>query len=648
MVQVKRDSHRNGTWGCWIHFSGRYHIRQGKIDGGLAACYNFYHSQPEDDRHSLNRLTKLVPIVSKMLGMITRRNSIPWLVWLARTYLEKRIIQFQDWLHLYPYAAWIKNFETSEPKVPAALMPGDSTVIVTVVVRGNDSQRLITRTLKSLFAQSNPNWRCWLDPLLIDLKVQHLPSDSRIVHQTGLIANAGVEELLREISPELGGRYVTVIQCGDVLDANYVAELSSGDHEIVYYDQDVLSAKGKRVRPFLKPDWSPELWLSVDILYGCAYNLKFLRAILSANPGVDHLLAAAVSEANKIEHLRRIFLHGVSHAWENEALLKEHEQCVTRYLTRRGISGLIVTRREQHSLRLEWELIPAKVSIVIPNRNQYRLLERCIHSILSSTDYPSYEVIVVDDHSQDEDVLALYQEMRSSQADFQVIQGIKPFNFSQACNTGARAASGDYVIFLNNDTEVIRPDWLTTLVRAASLSGVGAVGAKLLYPGQRVQHAGIVIGLEGHASHVFLNERNPGFTPYGYLDWMRNVSAVTAACMLISREAFDVVGGFDEQFQLVFNDVDLCLRLWDAGYRVVFHPDACLIHHEGKSRGKHIPSGDIGYKQQYFLEKIKAGDPYYHPGLSLSWRSPTLKRAWEQDSAARLENIIQYKTAERG
>ncbi|MGB9586102.1 MAG: glycosyltransferase, partial [Anaerolineales bacterium] len=205
---------------------------------------------------------------------------------------------------------------------------------------------------------------------------------------------------------------------------------------------------------------------------------------------------------------------------------------------------------------------------------------------------------------------------------------------------GAKQAMGDFLLFLNNDTEILHPDWLTNLVGVISLPGVGAVGAKLIYPNGRVQHAGVVIGLEGHAAHVFQGISDDPFSPYGHVDWMRDVSAVTAACMLVRKEVFWDVGGFDEQFQIAFGDIDLCLRLRDKGYRIVYTPDSRLIHYEGRSRGKYIPAHDIHTKADYFLGKVAEGDPYYPSQLSRAYRIPTLRRRWEQDPAERLKKII--------
>jgi GT2 family glycosyltransferase len=409
-----------------------------------------------------------------------------------------------------------------------------------------------------------------------------------------------------------------------------------GQAEILYFDH---CLENHRMAPFLKPNWSPELWLNVDLLFGAAYQASFLRQL--ANQGDEKLIARAILRAKQIKRVPNMIIQTPDYPWQIAEQAHLHRQTVQDYLNLIGVRPPNIDFRPNGSLRFHWSLSEELVSIVIPNRNNLSLLKRCIDSIYSHTDYPNYEILVVDDHSTDADVLKYYQQQKREKWNFRVLEGEKPFNFSRACNQGAKAASGAFVLFLNNDTEVLHADWLTNLVGVAKLPGVGAVGAKLIYPNGKVQHAGVVIGLEGHASHVFQGVSNDPFTPYGYVNWMRNVSAVTAACMLLPRDAFWEVGGFEEQFQIAFGDIDLCLRLRDAGYRVVYSPDACLIHHEGKSRGKYIPAQDIRAKADYFLQKVAEGDPYYHPALSRAWRIPTLRWRWEQDPLLRLKKIIQ-------
>lgn len=431
--------------------------------------------------------------------------------------------------------------------------------------------------------------------------------------------------------------YFSPLLTAEELSRGLSSYLGKTNAEILYFDHYL---EDKFSPPFLKPLWSPELWLNVDILFAAAYKASFLKEIARQNQ--DQLMARAILRAKKIEHVSSVGLQTPSFPWQNTDFIQGHRQTVQDYLNLLGAQVSRIDLRANGSLRIHWNPPQAMVSIIIPNRNHLSLLKKCIDSICEITDYPTYEILVVDDHSSDVAVLNYYQQQTAQRKNFRVLQGVAPFNFSRACNQGAAHASGEMLLFLNNDTEVLHPDWLTNLAAVAHLPGVGAVGAKLIYPNGKVQHAGVVIGLEGHATHVFQGVIGDPYTPFGHVDWMRNVSAVTAACMLVRKEAFWEVGGFDEQFQIAFGDIDFCLRLRDAGYRIVYTPDACLIHHEGKSRGKSIPPQDIRTKAEYFLQKVAEGDPYYHPALSRAWRIPTPRWRWEQDPVERLRKIIQF------
>lgn len=431
--------------------------------------------------------------------------------------------------------------------------------------------------------------------------------------------------------------YFTLLTPEDTLEIGLIEILSSSEADILYFDQKV---QGNGSPCFLKPEWSPELWMNVDLLYGAVYRTAFGREMLVRFGAM--WLAATVLNADKIHHLPKVMLQSIVFPWQSDPLRHQHAQTIIDFCKLQKINPPTIAYRPNGSLQLNWLPSSQLVSIIIPNRNQAGLLHRCLASIYRLTSQATYEIIVVDDHSQDAQTLALYRQYTDQKPNFRVIDGKTPFNFSRACNQGAQVAQGDLLLFLNNDTEILSASWLQNLIGWANLPGVGAVGAKLLYPNGRVQHAGVVIGLEGHASHVFSGIQDDPFTPYGHVDWTRNVSAVTAACMLVPREAFWQVGGFDEQFTIAFGDIDLCLRLQDRGYRIVYTPDSVLIHHEGKSRRKYIPRSDIVAKKDYFMEKVAKGDPYYHPDLSRAWRVPSLRWQGEQDPVERLKRIIQY------
>lgn len=448
--------------------------------------------------------------------------------------------------------------------------------------------------------------------------------------------NPADPSLIQKIS-ECSQPYFTLLTPEDALETGLIETLGSSEADILYFDQKV---QGNSPLYFLKPKWSPELWMNVDLLYGAVYRTAFVREMLVRFGAM--WLAGTVLNADEIHHIPKVILQSKVFPWQSDPLRHHHAQTVIDFCKLQNINPPPITYRPNSSLHLNWLPSSQLVSIIIPNRNRASLLHRCLSSIYRFTSQPEYEIIVVDDHSQDPHTLALYRQYTEQKPNFRVIDGKLPFNFSRACNQGTQVAQGDLLLFLNNDTEILSASWLQNLVGWANLPGVGAVGAKLLYPNGRVQHAGIVIGLEGHASHVFLGIQDDPFTPYGHVDWTRNVSAVTAACMLVPREAFWQVGGFDEQFTIAFGDIDLCLRLQDWGYRIVYTPDSVLIHHEGKSRRKYIPRSDVVAKKDFFLAKVARGDPYYHPDLSRAWRVPSLRWQGEQDPVERLKRIIQY------
>jgi GT2 family glycosyltransferase len=255
------------------------------------------------------------------------------------------------------------------------------------------------------------------------------------------------------------------------------------------------------------------------------------------------------------------------------------------------------------------------VSIMIPTKDKCRLLRQCIDSIEKKTDYPNYEIIVLDNDSSDLETLDYFARIADK---VRILRCPGQFNFSAINNRGAREARGEFLLFLNNDTEVIRRQWMRAMIEQAQRPEVAAVGAKLLFSDGRMQHAGIVLGIDGIAGHAFRLMRDDA-TRYPALDdVIRDCSAVTAACMMMRHSLFDEVGGFDETLPIDFNDVDLCLRLRQRRYLIVYTPLALLYHHESATRGHfHVPE-----YQALFLRRwdryIRNGDPYYNRNLTLA------------------------------
>jgi len=555
--------------------------------------------------------------------------------WLIKIFGEKLRIRLEDRFLSVDYP---ENVLISKPQMTSIPTKEEIEIVVNFLISPDACAESLTASLASILDQSDPHWKCWIiNPKEEVISILEQFKDERIkTYSVGGI----IDYLSPLLIDQIKGRYFCWINPGDTVHSSFVEYLARIHGDIIFFDQAIKINSHNKLRYFLKPQWSPELWLNVDILYGAAFRVEFIKNIIAQRE--DKWLARAILVAQDVLHIPQPLLTSHTYPWSIDKEVEKHSQLVMEYISLQEILPPSLSLRKNGSLKFNWQRSTRKVSIIIPNRDNPLLLKRCLNSIYEKTEHPYFEIVIVDDHSTNQQVLNLYRDFSENKQNFRIIKGESPFNFSRACNFGAIKADGDLLLFLNNDTEIISPDWLTNMVGVASLPGVGAVGAKLLYPNGKVQHAGVVIGLEGHASHIFQGISDDPYTFYGHVDWMRNVSAVTAACMLVPKEVFWQVGGFDERFQIAFGDIDFCLRLRDAGYRIVYTPDATLIHHEGKSRGKYIPHHDFQVKTDYFFSKVAADDPYFHPALSRAWRIPTLRRKWEQDPLERLQKISEY------
>jgi GT2 family glycosyltransferase len=265
----------------------------------------------------------------------------------------------------------------------------------------------------------------------------------------------------------------------------------------------------------------------------------------------------------------------------------------------------------------------ALVSIIIPNKNHRGDLEKCVRSIFERTTYPNYEIVIVDNGSDEEDLLQYYETLRADPR-VKLCSLDIPFNYSALNNYAIQYAGGEYYLLLNNDIEIITPSWIEEMLMYVQRDDVAAAGAKLYYPDGTVQHAGVIIGLGGIAGHAFCHysQKDPGYM--GRLGYAQNLSAVTAACMLIKASAYREVGGLDESLAVAFNDVDLCLKLRAAGYLIVWTPYAEAYHYESKSRGledtpekKARFQGEVKQFAAKWGDILEKGDPYYNENLTL-------------------------------
>jgi GT2 family glycosyltransferase len=401
----------------------------------------------------------------------------------------------------------------------------------------------------------------------------------------------------------------------------------------VYADED-RELPGGRTTVRLKPEWSPEMLLG-EFYIGRPWFLR--RDVFDGLGGFRGETGVAsewdlwLRAGEKGVPIRRLpipcCVRRIPPEGDDVASEARNEANVVRdHLRRLGLAAE-VERLPNGIQRAFWPIVADPlVSIIIPNRNSLELLRECLDGLRRRTRYPHREILIVDNGSTEAEVLELYDFLtRSGEARVLPLEGA--FNYSLACNLGAREANGKLLLFLNNDTEVLEPDWLEEMIRWTQVPGVGVVGCKLLYEDGRIQHAGVTLGLNGTCAHLFsgAGEENTA-GPFGSADQYRNLIAVTGACQLLPRDVYEHVGGFDERYSLIFSDVDICLRAREAGYRVVYTPFARLVHHEGSSRAQVSPREDVTRFGRRLDDLGIESDPYFHPGLHGGIPVPTIRQ----------------------
>lgn len=490
---------------------------------------------------------------------------------------------------------------------------------------------MVAETLRSFNRQTDPRWELWL------IAGEGSPEKSGIRRTESRIHDLPPEKPER-FQP--AGEWIGWISPGDRLAPAALAELAQWIRtrpaaDFIYSDEDRITPDGRtRHGHFFKPDWSPDLLRSCNYIHRLAVlrgGLLTPAEILACRGDYDAYLRAA-ERAGEVAHLPKVLCHVVSDAtpgqgkpvWqspaedEGAAVLQEH-------LQRMGFAAEVQPGLLPGSLQYTLSTDPAlSVAIIIPNRDQPAVLERCVNSILERSSYPNFEILLVENGSMETETFVVYERLQALDARVHRMDWDGVFNYARINNQAAHRVRSEMLLFLNNDTEVIRPDWIERLLDHARRKPVGAVGAKLLYPDGTVQHAGVIIGIRGIAAHGHkrLERSAPGYN--GRAGLVQNFSAVTAACMLVRREVFEQIGGFDEEYAVAYNDVDLCLRLRAAGYWIVWTPYAELFHHEQLTRGhdtapmeRERANAETERMRRLWPHYFQEGDPFYSPHLTL-------------------------------
>ncbi|MCX2803346.1 glycosyltransferase family 2 protein [Microbulbifer thermotolerans] len=532
-------------------------------------------------------------------------------------------------------------------------------LISIVVPVYNPPISLLEKCIDSVKAQSYPYWQlCLADDCSPNAEVakvlnRYAREDSRIqwVRRTenGHICKASNSGLALAT-----GEYVAFLDHDDELFQHALLEVVSEINsnplvDIIYSDEDFIDLNGRRFAPHYKSDWNPALLLSHNyVTHLVVYRRNLINKLgnfreeaqVDGAQDYDLLLRAwGQTESDRIVHIPKILYHWRAH--EGSTALGSDQKSYTssaglralkNYFQERGIEVEVCETDSDNLYRVKYPLKGNPlVSLLIPTRDMLSVLKPCVESILNRSTYRNFEILILDNQSQKKETLEWFEKITELDHRIKIVEFDHPFNYSAINNYGVRHARGEILGLINNDIEVITPDWLEEMVSLAQRPENGCVGALLYYPDDTVQHAGVILGLGGYAAHSHRGVPRGSQGYFNRLKVRQNVSAVTGACLFVRKDVYKEVSGLDESFEVAYNDVDFCLRVQQAGYYNVFTPFAELYHHESKSRGEEDTPEKIArfdrekaQLAQRWCDLLKC-DPFYNPNLTRSREDFSLK-----------------------
>lgn len=513
----------------------------------------------------------------------------------------------------------------------------------------NTPQKFLKRMIRTVLKQTYANWElCLADGSDVEhgdvrrICERYAKKDPRIRYQK-LEKNMGISGNTNACMDMATGDYISLFDHDDLLHPAALYEnmkaICEQGADFIYTDENTFhDTPSDAFCPHFKPDYAPDtLRANNYICHFTTFSRDLLEKTGKFRPECDgsqdfDMVLRLTENASKIVHIPKILYYWRAHRGsvaENVGakpyVIEAAKRAIRDHLQRVGLKGEVLDSMVPSMYRLRYEIEGTPlVSILIPNYEHKADLEKCLNSVYEKSTYQNFEIIVIENNSTSQEIFAYYEEIKKKWNNLKVVVWDGPFNYSAINNYGAQFASGQHILLLNNDTEVISPDWIQEMLMYSQRKDVGAVGAKLYYPDNTIQHAGLGIGLLAVAGHLHRGfERNhPGYM--GRLIYAQNLSAVTAACVMIRRDVWDEIGGLDESFAVAFNDVDMCMRIRKAGYLIVWTPYAELYHYESKSRGLE----DTQEKRKRFerelhqfrirwAKELAGGDPYYNPRLPL-------------------------------
>jgi GT2 family glycosyltransferase len=572
--------------------------------------------------------------------------------------LQKKCAAVLNKQHIFEhgndYEKWVRLYDSLDNQKISQICDGiqalTSHPLISVVMPVYDSPiEFLDLAIWSVRNQLYPHWElCIADDAssnqaVRDLIAQHANEDSRIKSvyrkENGHISRASNSAL--ELAT---GVFIALLDHDDELPVHALYWIAYAINQnpgvgIIYSDEDKIDESGRRFDPYFKCAFNYELLLAQNMISHLGvYRRSLLTKIGGFRVGFegsqDYDLCLRVLE--QIDHSQILHIPKVLYHWraiKGSAALARNQKtyaveagrrAVDEHLMRLNVAATVLLAPEVPCFNRVKFLLPNPaplVSIIIPTKDCAHLLRKCINSILEKTSYPSYEIIILDNGSVEPATHQLFKALPQEQV--QIIRDDSPFNFSKLNNQGVKFSRGDLICLMNNDIEILTPDWLEEMASFASRPEIGCVGSRLWYPDFHLQHGGVILGIGGIANHAHYRMPRNQHGYFGRAQLHQSFSAVTAACLLVRRSVFEQVGGLDEELAVAFNDVDFCLRVREAGYRNVWTPYAEMIHHESASRGyENTPEKQTRFSKEVTLMKERWGDrllqdPAYSPNLTL-------------------------------
>ncbi len=520
----------------------------------------------------------------------------------------------------------------------------------------NTPKKYLVQMIKSVQSQTYGNWQlCLADGsdnkhTYVGEYVNSL-GDSRISYKK-LEKNLGISENTNACIALAKGDYIALFDHDDLLHPSALFEMMKAICEkgadFIYTDEVTFEGRNPlNVKVYnYKPDYSPDTLRSYNyICHFTAFSKQLLDTVGGFNSEYDgsqdyDLILRLTEKANNIVHIPQILYFWRSHKQSVASdvsakpyVVESAKKAIKSHIDRLELEGEVKDGIWPTTYKIDYKIIGEPlVSIIIPNKDHIDDLEKCLSSVYDKSTYKNIEVLVVENNSTEKETFDYYEKAKNKYSNLEIIVWDKGFNYSAINNFAERQAKGEYILLLNNDIEVITPDWLEQMLMFAQRQDVGAVGVKLYYSDDTIQHAGVIVGLGGVAghSHKMFNRNDPGYMARAVI--AQNLSACTAACLLIRRDVYTQVGGLDEGYAVAFNDVDFCMKIRKAGYLIVFTPFAEFYHYESKSRGdEDTPEKRMRFNSEVFRfqdrwgAELKAGDPYYNPNLTLDSENFALK-----------------------